>query len=312
MRRPHPALCRAATCGVLVLTAARPASAQHDDAPLVLRLPVSTRALAMGGGQPMAQDAEALLFNPALLAYARGASAQGARYAEASALGVLASTLSTLGGNVGLGVQYLDYGAAAGDVRSAALDATGALPVRGPVTASSLAATIGYARAMFGVRAGASLRYAEERLGAVRDGAAVLDVGLARGFRFDNLVVGLGVQSIGRGVRAGGSQAALPTRVTLGVSGANYPVTTWLDIGASGAVSVLRGGTVTTAGGAELSLVPLQGYAVSARAGARRTLAPGERAVTAGVGLTRDRVSLDYAYEPFAGRDGHRVGVRVR
>jgi hypothetical protein len=300
---------RALACALVLI--APPLAAQDADAPLVLRLPVSTRALGMGGAQPVAQDAESQLFNPALLAWARGASAQGQRYGAASTFGVLASALATLGGTTGFGVQYLDYGAAAGDL-GAVRDATGALPARGPVAASSLAASIGYARTMLGVRAGASLRYAEERLGSARDGTASVDLGLAKGFLFDNVVVGLAVQHLGEGLRLQGTRAALPTRVTLGLSGANYPVNPWLDIGASAAVSVLRGGTVAAAGGVEASFVPLQGYAITGRVGGRRTLAPGERPVTAGLGFTRDRLSIDYAYEPFAARDAHRLGLRVR
>ena len=137
-------------------------------------------------------------------------------------------------------------------------------------------------------------------------------VGLAKGCLQENVVVGLAVQHLGAGLQLAGARAPLPTRVTLGFSGASYPLNPWLDVGASAAVSVLRGGDVAVAGGGELSLVPLQGYAITARAGARRTLAPGERPVTAGLGFTRDRLSLDYAYEPFASRDAHRVGVRVR
>ncbi|MGZ8379755.1 MAG: hypothetical protein ACXW0Z_21215 [Gemmatirosa sp.] len=290
---------------------ASPLAAQQADAPLVLRLPVSTRALAMGGAQPIAQDAESQLFNPALLAWGRGASAQGQRYGAASTMGVLASTLATLGGTTGLAVQYLDYGAAAGDL-AAVRDATGALSTRGPVTASSLAASLGYARPMLGVRAGATVRYAEERIGAARDGTVSVDLGLARGFMSDNVVAGLAVQHLGEGLRLQRTRAALPTRVTLGLSGASYPVNPWLDVGASAAVSVLRGGALAAAGGVEASLVPLPGYAITARMGGRRTLAPGERPVTAGLGFTRDRLSVDYAYEPFVARDAHRVGLRVR
>ncbi|GLC24012.1 hypothetical protein [Roseisolibacter agri] len=301
----------AAAVAALALVASA-AAAQDTGAPLVLRLPVSTRALAMGGGQPVAVDAESQLYNPALLAWSRGASAQGQRWGAASTMGVLASTLSALRGTTGLAVQYLDYGATAGGLPDATRDATGALPTRGPVTASSLAASIGYARPMLGVRAGAVLRYAEERLGAARDGTVSADVGLAKGFLFDNVVVGLAVQHLGAGLQLAGARAPLPTRVTLGLSGAGYPLNPWLDVGASAAVSVLRGGEVAVAGGGELSLVPLQGYAITARVGARRTLAPGERPVTAGFGLTRDRVSLDYAYEPFVARDAHRIGLRVR
>ena len=118
--------CAAGACALAL--AAAPAAAQDAGAPLVLRLPVSTRALAMGGAQPMAQDAEAQLFNPALLAWSRGASAQGQRWGEASTLGVLASALATLGGTTGLAVQYLDYGAAAPGLPAATRDATGTLP----------------------------------------------------------------------------------------------------------------------------------------------------------------------------------------
>lgn len=297
-------------CALALTTS--PARAQQDAAPLVLRLPVSTRALGMGGAQPVAQDAEAQLFNPALLAWSRGASVQGQRYGAASTMGVLASVLPALGGTTGLAVQYLDYGAAAGELPAATRDATGTLPARGPVTASSLAASVGYARPMLGVRAGAVVRYAEERLGAARDGTVAVDLGVARGFLFDNVVVGLALQHLGEALDVRGARAPLPTRVTLGVSGANYPINPWLDVGASTAVSVLRGGELAVAGGVEASYVPLQGYALTARVGGRRTLAPGERPVTAGLGFTRDRYSLDYAYEPFVSRAAHRVGVRVR
>ena len=264
------------------------------------------------GGQPIAQDAEAMHANPGLLAWSRGASAQGARYGAASTLGALTTTLATLAGTVGVGVQYLDYGAPAGGL--AAIDRTvaGTLPTRGPVTASSLAATVGYARPMLGVRAGVALKYVEERLGDRRDGTIAVDVGVAKGAFRDNVIVGLALQQLGHGLQLAGARAPLPTRVTLGVAGASYPINTWLDVGASGTLSVLRGGDVAGGAGVEAAIVPLEGYAISLRTGARRTLAPGERPVTAGIGLTRDRVSLDYAYEPFVGRDGHRVGVRIR
>ena len=306
---PVPPTLRAAALLALCVPAAR---AQSPTAPLVLRLPVSARALAMGGAQPVAQDAEAMLANPGLLAWSRGASVQGQRYGSASTLGALASALQTLGGTTGLAVQFLDYGAASPALRDAARDAAGALPVRGPVTASSLSAAVGYARPFMGVRLGATVRYAEERLGASRDGTVSADVGVAKGFLFDQLVVGLAAQHLGEGLRLDGARAPLPTRVTLGASGANYPLTPWIDLGATASVSVLRGGDVTAAGGGELSIVPLQGYSIALRAGARRTLEAGERPVTAGLGFTRDRISLDYAYEPFAGKDAHRVGLRVR
>jgi hypothetical protein len=209
-------------------------------------------------------------------------------------------------------MQYLDYGAAAARFPDAALGAAGALPRRGRVSASSLAATIGYARPLLGLRVGVAAKYAEEQLGDARDGTLAADVGAAATVYQNRITVALGAQNLGAGLHLAGTTAPLPTRVTLGASGAGVPVATWLDVGASASLSVLRGGRVVGGAGLEGSIVPVEGYAITARAGARRAADPGEGSVTAGLGLTKDRVSLDYAYEPFAGRDAHRVAIRVR
>jgi hypothetical protein len=265
----------------------------------------------MGGGQPMADDPESFLAGAALLNWSRGLGVQVQRWGSASTEGVLVSAGPALAGTVGLAVQYLDYGATAPRFPEAARDAAGTLPFRGGVSASSLAATVGYARRVMGLRVGVAAKYAEEQLGDARDGTLAADVGAATVVR-NRLTVSLGVQNLGAGLRLGGTTAPLPTRVTLGASGTGLPLATWFDLGASAAVSVLRGGRVVGGAGVEGSLIPVEGYAVTLRAGARRTADPGERPVTAGLGLTKDRISLDYAYEPFAGRDAHRVGVRVR
>ena len=309
---PRPARTAAPVLVLLAACAAAPARAQRVEAPLVLRLPTSARTLAQGGGQPVAQDAEALLGGPALLAWSRGASVQLERVGDAATLGVLASALPALGGTLGTAVQYLDYGASAGRFPAAAAGAVGRLPTRGPLDAASVAATVGYARALFGMRTGLAVRFAEERLGASRDGTLTADVGVARGFLGDNVVVSLAAQHLGAGVRLGGTRAPLPARLTAGFAGAGYPLRSWLDVGGSWAVSVLRGGGVVTGGGAEAALVPIDGYAIALRAGVRRGDDPDDRGVTAGLGLTRDRVSVDYAYHPVGGRSAHRVGLRLR
>ena len=301
-----------ASAALALLASAAPARAQHRDAaPLVLRLPPSTRALAMGGAQPMADDPEAFLASAPLLNWSRGVSAQVQRWGAASTEGILTSAAPALAGAVGLAVQYLDYGAAAARLPDATRDGAGALPRRGGVSASSLSAAVGYARPLMGLRVGVLAKYAEERLGDARDGTLAVDVG-AGAMMVQRLAVSLGVQNLGPGLRLAGTRAPLPTRVTLGASGAGLPLTGWFDLGASAAVSVLRGGRVVGGAGVEGSIVPIEGYAVSLRAGARRPVDPREQAVTAGIGLTRDRVSLDYAFEPFVGRDAHRVGIRVR
>jgi hypothetical protein len=77
-------------------------------------------------------------------------------------------------------------------------------------------------------------------------------------------------------------------------------------------VSALRGGFVAPAGGAEVGYSWLDGYAIALRAGGRRPGA-GEGAVTAGAGLSVDRLSVDYALETLSGsRTAHRIGLRIR
>ena len=74
----------------------------------------------------------------------------------------------------------------------------------------------------------------------------------------------------------------------------------------------MRGGWVAPAGGAELGYSWLDGYTIAVRAGARRP-ATGESPVTAGAGLSLDRLSIDYALETLRGsRFAHRIGLRVR
>ena len=300
---------------LLALALALPAAARAQGsvvAPLVLRLPVSTRALAMGGAQPIADDPESFLAGAALLNWSRGLSAQVQRWGAASTEGVLVSAGQALAGSVGLAMQYLDYGAVSARLPDATRDGTGSLPRRGPQSASSLAATVGYARPFMGLRVGVAAKYAEEQLGDARDGTMAVDVGVASAVYQNRLVVSLGAQNLGAGLHLAGATAPLPTRVTLGASGTGLPLATWFDLGASASLSVLRGGRVVGGAGLEGAIIPVEGYALTLRAGARRAADPGERPVTAGLGLTRDRVSLDYAFEPFAGRDAHRVGIRVR
>ena len=67
--------------------------------------------------------------------------------------------------------------------------------------------------------------------------------------------------------------------------------------------------------GVPLTYVPLEGFVLAARAGARRVEGGPQtrRPYTAGLGFSFDRLSLDWAYEPYAGPGGaHRFGVRIQ
>jgi len=104
--------------------------------------------------------------------------------------------------------------------------------------------------------------------------------------------------------------AQLPLKTTLGAYTAR-PVGQF-DLVATAAVSVLRNGFVTPAGGAELGYSWLDGYSIALRAGGRRPIA-GEGGLTAGAGFYVDRLSIDYALETLSrSRVAHRFGLRVR
>jgi hypothetical protein len=65
--------------------------------------------------------------------------------------------------------------------------------------------------------------------------------------------------------------------------------------------------------GWEVAWVWLDRHAIAVRAGLRRPELDGQSAVTLGLGVMRDNLSLDYALEPGARMPvSHRVGVRVR
>jgi hypothetical protein len=287
--------------GLLVAVVAR----GQEVGGLALRLPASTRALAMGDAFVAGRGSEVVFYNPALLALQPGLAVAAQRYSSARTLGTVSAALGSGPWGAGVGVQMLDYKGEVGYVYPG-----GESPVI-PVAASSLAATLAGSAQFKGVRVGLATKYVEERIGDTRTGTVVADVGAGRDV--GPVSVGLAIQNVGGDLNISGPMAELPRRATLGAAFAGYPLGTYVDLAATAAVSVLRGGDVMPAGGVELTFVPLEGWAFSLRAGARRAELARQQPVTAGAGVSLDRVSLDYAYERFRGLGGaHRVGLRVR
>ena len=71
---------------------------------------------------------------------------------------------------------------------------------------------------------------------------------------------------------------------------------------------------VRPAGGVEVGYVPIEGVAIVMRSGLRLPRERDESLVTGGLGLTLDRISIDYALEPFRGGRpaSHRIGLRIK
>jgi hypothetical protein len=293
---------------VAVAVPAAAAAQTPTTVPLVLRLPASTRVLALGNSGVAGRDDDVIFYNPAQLTTIRGWSLSGQRYAPGNTSGALSTIMAFAGGGLGVGVQWLGLSteALATPLSASSLDSTGSR------TASSAAATVGFGRAMFGMRLGVATKVAQESAPATRSTNGYFDLGVLKEFR-QGLGVGLAIQNIpGFGVRG-----FEETRLTLGLMGETpmifvAPVSPFIDMGLAGQVSVTRDGWVKPSGGAELGVTWIQGYFITLRAGGRRP-EPGEKPFTAGASLNVDRVRFDYALETRAGSElAHRVGVRVR
>jgi hypothetical protein len=269
----------------------------------------------MGNAAIGSRDDDVVFYNPSQVAVARGMSVSFEQFSAGARGGTLSSVARLNTGGVAIGVNVVDYETS---------DA-GFFPVtqqellqRGTDDAVGMNVVVAVAQTVKSVRVGIAAKYADDLAGVRRAGGPALDVGVSRDFR-RMYTAGLTVQNIGRSVTttrriSGQSMLAgpdnYPLMITLGAtrSGPAGPY----DLVATGAVSVKSDGFVVPAGGAEVSYSWLDGYSVALRAGARRPDF-GQRAFTAGAGLSVDRLSVDYALETLSGSHiGHRIGLRVR
>lgn len=293
-----------------VALAAVPACAQRErHVPLVLQLPVTARTMAMGGLSAGARDVEAVFGNPALVGGSSAFSLSLGRYASGASTGHGATTMSVGMIGLGFGVALLD----APQVVSRDPLRSDVLTDDGRVAASNMAASVAASLSWKGFRWGATARYLESRTGSERRGAPAFDVGMAKDFMNGFLTTGVVLQHMGRDLPGEGAGRGLPTRIALGAAGSGYGVGKWFDIGASTNVAVREDGEVFPAGGGELALVPIEGISIAFRGGARRPELRAQRALTGGVGVQYDRLSLDYGWEDMRGKGGaHRVTLRLR
>src|SRR5262245_2182876 len=285
---------------------------------LVLRLPSSARTLAMGNVGIVGRDDDVLFYNPAQLVAARGTSVSGERFSRFARSGTLSSVIRFNNGGIGIGATVSNFRSTSGlGVPVDRLDMRGEAPLN---AGSSNALAVGIGQVFKGTRVGITGKYFDEPGDVNRSNALVVDAGVARDFF--GYSFGLAVQNIGPHLEipqlegpVAARQASIPTSglplsATLG-AGRGLPVGPF-DLVATTAVSWLRDGFVSPAGGAELGWSWLEGYNIVLRAGARRPVR-GEGPVTAGAGFIMDRLAIDYAIETLSGgRAGHRIGLRVR
>jgi hypothetical protein len=277
-------------------------------APTVLQLPASARALGVGDAFVAGRGSEMLFYNPAMLALQPGMAASAQVLGSHATFGAISSTMVIGPFGIGLGAQFLEF--EFDDVRAGPTDLT-LLP---PGASSSLVAALGLSSIFKGIRFGAAAKAVEENVnGSLRDATAAFDVGVARDF-FGRATVAISARDIGSELLIEGASVELPTRLTIGAAASAPPLFTFWDLAATFAFTVRRDGELMPAGGVELSYVPLDGWAFTGRAGARRVAdRSGTTPLTLGASISLDRLSLDYAYQALdVGGSAHRLGLRIR
>lgn len=278
---------------------------ERPEAPLLFQLPANVRLAGMGNAGVAANDGDALLYNPAMILFGRGAALSLHAYGEHAMSGAFGSVHPAGAFTYSLGAQFLRWRG------SSTADSVRSLFDEGDKEALNAVFTAAIARTWRGMRIGASMKYSEVRLGEMADGAVAMDIGIARPMLSGT--VAIVAQNLGAGAKFAGTETVLPRRFGVGYGLSVVPFNEYLDLGTQVQVLVERDGFVRAAAGGEVGYVPIEGVSFVARAGLRNPREEHETFYTVGAGLNVDRYSLDYAMEPFgAGNVVHRLGVRVR
>lgn len=267
--------------------------------PKLAELPGSTRAMALGGAYVMDAGApDALFQHPALLRNASGLSVDVQRWGERGSGAAAAAATGWFGGRVGvgLGLRTLQYGGpgpgdGAAPAGQAHLFEPGVTPV------SERIASLGLAGTLFDLSVGIAVDLVEERIGGVRAGAALVDIGLAR--EIGPVTAGVTVEDLGREI-LGPRDDLAPRSALVGVGGYGWEVG-FLDVGAA-AMARFTDDRVRFGGGVELGYWPLRGRTFVARVGAMRTEPEDDaRPWTAGFSYRGDSLVLEWAFQPVRG-----------
>lgn len=276
---------------------------------VLLELPASTRALALGNAFVAAgTDEAAIFYNPAQLAVipktSAGLSVQ--QWFLSSTLAAAAAATRLGGGTIAVGLQVVDYGSTEqviGDP-GAGGGQTGAT-----VSAGDYAASIAYALAVHGVRLGATGKYISQRLVDRSGGTAAIDVGAA--FDLMGITFGASLQNVGGDINIAADRWVLPRMVRVGTA---VPIRGVGPVDLLGTFEVehTRDGKTQPLGGVEMAYHATSDVTLLGRVGAlARPKDADISPVSFGGGLRARHLALDYAYE---GSDvlgaTHRVGVR--
>ncbi len=296
---------------VLAIVVSTPLVGQtREQGPVILQLPASTSAMAMGGAfQLTGGRSDAIFYNPALLAIASGFGLDGQTFDSESSYLTLSAATGWWRGNVGVGLQALSYSTDATTGREVASGEADLL-TGGAFGSTELVATVGYAQEMAGVEWGIAAKTVEQRLGGSKDLVLAADIGAS--VEVGDIRIGLAAQNLGSDLELGGASVALARRVTLGASAQRWEVGP-LDLGASTALSVEADGTVIPALGGEVAWWPIRGRTFTGWIGVRRVQDGPADEVTFGAAFHGDALGIEYAYQGFDSFGAaHRLGISWR
>ncbi len=307
-----PTLVLMATCALAPRGNAQPTSV----APLVLFLPASARATAMGNAWVAGRDEVAVFYNPAQIAPVVGATAGFARYGSNGTRATLTGATTVNWLNLGWGVEAVKF-----NVRNAAaypfspVELTREHSSEGSREALSLVLGAGGSFLVKGFRTGIGVKYAEDRvanqafgvgvfgLPSILNGVLLGDIGVSRAFLSGTAA--LTVQHIGDP-----HPETRPMQETLGW--ARQMQAKQLDLGFAVQVAE-RDRSLYGGGGMEVGYGWIEGWSATVRAGARRMETTAQRPMSVGGTLNADHLVLDYALEFFEGsRYAHHVSIRWR
>ncbi len=307
------ALGRAVAIGTAALLGwAAPADGQSTSAgPLVLEIPTSAHAAAMGGAFPLgAGTPDVLFYHPGALEGAQGIAAYRASYGGSRAMSAVAGATAWFGGTVAVGLQSLTYGGAAGLVGRARSEAE-LFGARTAETHSETVLSLAFARDAGPVQVGMAGKWLTTRAGIEQDHAPALDVGAA--LDAGPALVALSLRNLGAETRAPSGTLKAPVAVSLGASSDVVQVR-GLDLSASARVDRTGSGDVQPGGGIEVAWWPVQGRTFSARVGFGRPVDEDPASgLTLGAAFRGDQIGVSYAYaEVDDGRGVHRFGLTWR
>jgi hypothetical protein len=270
-----------------------------------LKLEPGARAAAMGSAfAAISDDSTAVYWNPAGLNQVRGGSValmHAAWFEEINYDWFSYAQPIAHAGVIGIGVQYLSYGS------MSELDDTGL--ETGSFSPADTAMTVSYGNSLFGIPVGASIKYISSKIKNTATAYAA-DVGMLYGFPGDKLMVGAAVQNVGTNMKYIAEASPLPMNVRAGMAyhiGKNWCAALDLNAPIDNAPSFGAGTEYVFRLNPALSVAGRAGY------NTRNIETGGLNGVTAGLGFTYERYTIDYAYVPYGNLgDTNRISINIK